>query len=167
MRRIFQQKGRDCWNAFPLLQKANRTPNSNEQDSYSKTKSISTVNMGEVLEYGRKRVCLLWHHMKYLLPHWGRKTSKGSRTDWRSLFWGKTLGLSGGAVGVIRKLGHWNIETGSFLPINSILRGKLRLFKIKNQRCLAGSVRGEGDSWSWGCDSKPQFGYRDYVKLIN
>ena len=31
-------------------------PNWNEQDSRSKTKSISTVNMGEVLEYGRKRL---------------------------------------------------------------------------------------------------------------
>lgn len=40
--------------AFPLLQKANRTPNSDDLDSHRKKKSISTAHMGEVVEDGWK-----------------------------------------------------------------------------------------------------------------
>lgn len=89
--------------------------------------------LGEVPEYGRKRGCPLRHHVKCLLIHWWGKISKNIRICWGSLSGGRTLGFPGGAVWVTGKLDHWNMETLSLSPITTILKGKLRLFKIKNQ----------------------------------
>lgn len=45
----------------------------------------------------------------------------------------QTWGFAGGAARVPGKLDHWDTETVSFSPKTTILRGKLKLFKIKNQ----------------------------------